>query len=443
MEFLTNKLGVKLKKIPITKRITAWYSFFIIILFIILLTSSVFISKNILQNRAEKKLKKTVESLQNKKGNFEYFDNGVFFLFYDEFGGIKGIKPKDFDANLPVSYSGISKYIRKDGSYLYYDVKLDENGSFLRGILPENIVFHELSKFFLLFLVLSPILIILIIYIGYKIADKSFKPIRNITNTAREIKEKGNLKKRILIGDGKDEVHDLARTFNGMLDTIEESLDREKRLTIDVSHELRTPLSVIMSESEYGKEYIKDEEARELFEIINKQSEKMRALINQIMELDKLERDFKVDDKIDFSQMILNNCQIYESAYKDIKFIIDVEKNLKVSGNKIMLERLFDNLISNAIKFKKTYIEIRLFKEKNRVILEVINDGEKISKEDSKKIFNRFYQVDSSRNKDLKEGYGLGLSIVDKISKLHGGQVSMESDEEKTIFRLSLESKEN
>ena len=92
-----------------------------------------------------------------------------------------------------------------------------------------------------------------------------------------------------------------------------------------------------------------------------------------------------------------------------------------------MLERVFDNLFSNALKFTKSKIIINLYK-KDRVILEIEDNGIGISKDDIEQIWNRFYQASSSRNKETNQGYGLGLSMVQKIIKLHNANIEVESE---------------
>ena len=93
-----------------------------------------------------------------------------------------------------------------------------------------------------------------------------------------------------------------------------------------------------------------------------------------------------------------------------------------------MLERLFINLFTNAMKFAKTSIHISLNRINREVILQIKDDGIGISEENKKYIWNRFYQVNNSRNKDRNKGSGLGLSMVNKIVQLHSATISVESE---------------
>lgn len=95
-----------------------------------------------------------------------------------------------------------------------------------------------------------------------------------------------------------------------------------------------------------------------------------------------------------------------------------------------MLERLLDNLLTNALKFTKSKVFVKLYK-KDKVILEIEDDGIGLSKEQSEHIWDRFYQVNSSRNKENNQGYGLGLSMVRKIIDLHNATIEVKSELDK------------
>lgn len=106
-------------------------------------------------------------------------------------------------------------------------------------------------------------LLILVIVGGYRIVRRSFAPVASMSKAARAIGETGDLSQRLPVGEGSDEIHQMGRTMNHMLDQIEDLMGREKRFTSDVSHELRTPIAVIMAESEFGKDYAENvEEAK-------------------------------------------------------------------------------------------------------------------------------------------------------------------------------------
>ena len=132
----------------------------------------------------------------------------------------------------------------------------------------------------------------------------------------------------------------------------------------------------------------------------------------------------------------------FESLFyeKNIKLKYDVKKNIKCFCNGDMIKELLGILIDNAIKHTKGKVIINLYKAGKDIVLEVKNDGEKIKKEDEKKIFERFYKVDESRNRDSNR-YGLGLAIAKEIVLKHNGTITASSKNEYTIFKVTLSQK--
>lgn len=434
---MTNKIKDLIYSIPITFKITAWYTFFIVLLISIIITASFFITETLVDSNSRGELTEAVHEIAEKPKKFEGFDDGIFFIKYTESSEEReGLVPKDFDPNLPFSKSPkVNTYINNGNEFLYFDMPLKphhhKKKEWIRGVLPIT-KFHNNSKIFLFLIsIFSPILLIFISYGGYKIIKNSFRPVQEISNTALEIQESKDFSKRIKLGNAKDEIHKMAFSFNKILDSLENSYIHEKQFNSDVSHELRTPVTVILAESDYGINYSDSlEEAKESLSVIQRQAKKMSILINQIMELSKLEKQNQIEMEI------LNLSSIIETSLNDYKYILEnknieliynIEEKLEVSGNRLMLERVFDNLFSNALKFTKSKITINLYK-KDRIILEIEDNGIGISKDDVEQIWNRFYQANSSRNKETNQGYGLGLSMVQKIIKLHNANIEVESE---------------
>ena len=235
----------------------------------------------------------------------------------------------------------------------------------------------------------------------------------------------------------------MASTFNEMLDTVEEVFIHEKQFSSDVSHELRTPITVILAQSDYALQYSDTlEETKESLEVINRHAKRMTNLINQIMELSKLERQKEIEkEKINLSNIVLQLLEDYKPLLesKNLNLIYNVEKDIRIQGNKIMLEREFLNILMNAVKFTKTNIEVSLTREGKTAVLKIRDDGIGISEENKKFIWERFYQVNDSRNKEENKGSGLGLSMVKKIVDLHSATIDLESEiEQGTCFTIKF-----
>ena len=111
---------------------------------------------------------------------------------------------------------------------------------------------------------------------------------------------------------------------------------------------------------------------------------------------------------------------------QNIEMAKKIEENIYIIGDKIMIERLFDNLLNNAMKFTKDKINVKLYSEEERCVLEIEDNGIGISEQDKELIWKRFYQVNDSRNKKINKGFGLGLFLVSKIIEQHGAVIDVE-----------------
>ena len=427
------KMNKLISRIPVSIRVTAWFTTFILILFVIIMSSAILIEDKIVNNLSAKELVKAVERIYEDPDEFENFDDGIYYIKYDSNNDIiAGKIPKDFDMTLAFSIEDINTYQIENKKFLYYDTKLKNTRDWIRGIYPLSKFQNEISKIWDIGIYLSPWLFIFVVIFGYRIIKNAFKPVKKISETALLIKKSKNFSRRIELDNSEDEIHKMASTFNEMLDTVEETFIHEKQFSSDVSHELRTPITVILAQSDYALDYVETlDEAKESFEVINRQAKKMTSLINQIMELSKLERQNEVEkERINFSNIILQLLEDYKPLLENsnIELIINIEKDLRIYGNKLMVERLFINLFINAIKFTKTTINVSLNRINKEIILQIKDDGVGIAKEEQKYIWDRFFQINNSRNKDKNRGSGLGLSMVNKIVQLHSATIEVESE---------------
>ena len=403
------------KKVSLTFKITLWYTTFIVLLIGSLIIGTFFISGSVVESGAKKKLIEEVTEISSGKDKFTPFEDGVTLSVYDKDGNlVAGSVPRNFKVN-DFSLGAISEYkdVNHD-KYLYYDLETSSarlgNGKYVRGIVQ---VTNNINGWILPIIISigSPFVIIVIMYGGYLIIRSSLKPVRDMTETAEAIAQSNDLSKRIYIVEGTDEVHKLGKVFNEMLESLENSSKRERRFSSDVSHELRTPVSVIMAESEYGAKYTDSvEDAKESFEVIERQSKRMTSMINQILELSRLER---IKYTLEDYKILFDN--------KNIKLSTTIEEDISISANEALIMRMIDNLLSNALKYAETEVAVCLAK-RNRIILEVVDDGIGISDEEKVNIWNRFYKVDKSRTTTEDNSSGWGLSSTKKIVELHDGK---------------------
>ena len=418
------------RRITLTFKITLWYTIFIVILLSSIILGTFFVSDSVVESSGKKKLIEEVTEISNGKENFTAFEDGVTLSLYDKDGNlIAGSIPKNFDVR-DFSLGVVTYYTDSNNNkYMYYDIETNSekfaNGKYVRGIVQ---ISSGQTSWYLPFAIIagSPIIILIITYGGYLIIRSSLKPVREMIETAETISNSTDLSKRITIEDGKDEVHKLALVFNEMLESLERASMRERQFSSDVSHELRTPISVIMSESEYGTKYIDTvDEAKESFEVIERQSKRMTIMINQILEMARLDNRLEIPKEyFDLSSCLEETLEDYKKLFetKDIQLITNIEDNITLFGNQSLLICLIDNLVSNALKYANSKIWISIAK-RNNIIIEVSDDGRGIADDEKAYIWDRFYKVDKSRSISEDNSSGLGLPISKKIVELHNGKI--------------------
>ncbi len=215
-----------------------------------------------------------------------------------------------------------------------------------------------------------------------------------------------------------------------MFERLENAFEKERQFTSDASHELRTPVSVITAQCEFTLEKPRTgEEYENALETILRQSKKMSRLINDMLDYIRLEMRAESYKKetIDLTELVESLC--FDMALikeKDIVLSWEVEKNICFSGSRLLLSRLLTNLISNAYRYGKEegHIFVCLKRREHQITLSVSDDGIGIAQEEQLKIFQRFYQADTSHS---GSGTGLGLSMADQIVRFHKGSIRVES----------------
>ena len=324
------------RKVSLTFKITLWYTTFIVLLIGSLIVGTFLVSDSVVEKSSEKKLIEEVAEISSGSDKFTPYEDGVTLSVYDKDGNlVAGSVPRNFKVN-DFSLGVISEY--KDvnnNKYLYYDSETSSarlgNGKYVRGIVQ---ITNNINGWILPLIigVGSPFVILIIMYGGYLIIRSSLKPVRDMTETAEVIAKSNDLTKRIHIEDGADEVHKLGKVFNEMLETLENSSKRERQFSSDVSHELRTPISVIRAESEYGAKYTDSvEDAKESFDVIERQSKRMTSMINQILELSRLDSRLEIPkEELLLSDKIKSTLEDYKILFDNIssKFVLFISKSI-------------------------------------------------------------------------------------------------------------------
>ena len=222
---------------------------------------------------------------------------------------------------------------------------------------------------------------------------------------------------------------------------VEETFEKQKQFISDASHELKTPLAVIEAnadvlEGEVGKNKWTD--------YIQNEIQSMDKLINELLLLTKIENVDNIQERkiFDVSKETEMTISMFESmAYeRNVKLSSKIQENIMVNGNKEDIEHILSTLIDNAIKHTESGNEVivELSKEKNELIIQVKNEGKEIPEKEREKIFERFYRIDKSRNRNEKR-YGLGLAIAKSTVKKYNGNIKVLYKDGFTIFKVNLQ----
>ncbi len=221
---------------------------------------------------------------------------------------------------------------------------------------------------------------------------------------------------------------------------VEESFSKQKQFVTDASHELKTPVAVIMANAEALE---KEPNETKWLDNIKSESERMNGLISDLLDLAKLENGANKENyqEEDLSKIVEKSLLTFESLIYEnkIKLDYDIQKDIKLKCNANQIKQLVAILLDNAIQHSEEKGEIKLLleKQKNDILLKVSNKGKEIPKEMQEKIFERFYRVDESRNRNTNR-YGLGLAIAKNIVNNHNGKISVQSEDGHTTFIVKI-----
>lgn len=319
--------------------------------------------------------------------------------------------------------------------WFYYHNEIEKDNQQINIILRKKALkIHEEIDF--LWSILISISIILILLIGVsssRISRKHLKPIKIMTQKVQDISV-NNLDTRIDVRGTKDELKDLAYTFNKMMDEIENSYEKQRQFVSDASHELRTPIAVIKGYASMVNRWGKEdhEVLEESLKAIEDEARNMQSLVESLLFLarrDKgtLEMEKEKFNIKDFIIEIIKESSLIDSHHN---FDSELEYDGEIFASQDKLKQALRVFIDNSMKYtpEKGSIKINL-KASNKDVYIIIEDtGVGISKEDLPHIFERFYRADQARTRSGQGGTGLGLAIAKVIIEHHKGKVVVDSE---------------
>ena len=274
---------------------------------------------------------------------------------------------------------------------------------------------------------------------GFWLADRAMRPVQTITHTARSIGET-DLSRRINLAR-KDELGELANTFDGMLARLQAAFERQRQFVADASHELRTPLTIVNLETSRALESRRSpQEYQRALRVIHSENEFMSHLVNDLLTLARMDNEQVTLEKVplDLSDVVVDAIDRLTplAARNNVRLEAGDLPETRMLGDYQTLLQMVSNLIENAIKYidgndKKVCIETGV--TEGHAWVRVSDNGPGIDPEHLPHLFDRFYRVDKARTRDTVDesesptGSGLGLSIIQWIAQAHGGEVHVES----------------
>ncbi|NOX77253.1 MAG: heavy metal sensor histidine kinase [Gammaproteobacteria bacterium] len=277
--------------------------------------------------------------------------------------------------------------------------------------------------------------------IGWIAVRQGHAPLRDIVARIHRISA-NELNTRLSPETVPRELSDLAVSFNGMLERMEEAFQRLSNFSADIAHELRTPVTSLLTQTQVALSQSRSvNEYREILYSNIEEYERMAQMIGDMLLLAKTDNgQYPLDTaEVDLAQEVRDLFEYYEAWAEERGVTLTLDGTATVVGDRAMLRRVLGNLLSNAIKHTPSGSTVRVMLKQipQAVRIRVENSGSMISLEHLPRLFDRFYRVDASRQRG-NDGTGLGLAIAKSIVDIHGGKIEASSMEQNTCFQITL-----
>ncbi len=372
-------------------------------------------------------------------------DTGVLVRVLNSHGQVVYVSPAFQFLNVPdqsiiqplhgTSWQG-TVTARNAHSIRLYSTALVENGKVF-GVVqvgePLASLDNTLRSILFEFLLIVPFVLLFGALGSYWLAARAFAPIHRLTCTAQQI-EAEDLHQRVPVPRARDEVQDLALTFNEMIERLDKAFTQQRRFVADASHELRTPVAAIRSMTDVVlAQGAGEEEYVHVLSEVNAVSERLAQLLNDLLTLARadegqvlLERkpvrlDLLATDVAASTELL--------ASERNIAVEVDTQEPVLVLGDEVRLIQVILNLLQNALLYTNPGGKVSLIVKASgaNALLIVRDTGIGIAPEHLEHIFERFYRADAARSR-AAGGSGLGLAIVDWIVLAHKGTITVESE---------------
>jgi signal transduction histidine kinase len=347
---------------------------------------------------------------------------------------------------VPTKAQKVQLYDFKDKELSQYKMRgafLQRKGYKIIVAFPLSHIDETLSSLLDFFMFTTPVFFLLAIGFGYFISKRSLSRIDTIIRKTNEITAQ-NLEEEISGGEFHDEYGRLVRTMNQMIQRIRTSIEYMNQFSMSASHELKTPLTILRGEIEIALRSNKTPE--QYREILKSNFEETLRLINIVDRLfliskidhSQIELSKKVTDITRYLSGIIKNLEMI-GRERNISLEFTSETNAFVSIDPEWMQQAFYNIIENGIKYgtPNSAVHIKCKETNSKIVISFANKGEEISPEAIPHLFDRFYRVESSRNRGTG-GIGLGLSVVKAVINWHDGEIEVHSENKMIEFVVTL-----
>ena len=304
---------------------------------------------------------------------------------------------------------------------------------------PKDITFKESVLTYILISLITALLLSLPFIMI--LSSRFSSPITYLQKKAENM-IKGDLTTEIKVSSSTTEIIKLSISLDRLRKSLLQQEDLRKQLASNISHELRTPLNVIQNQLEAVIDGI-FEPTEERLDSLLQEVIRLTSLVGELEKITTIEsNDFIPDIKdVKLASVVENVCSSFEAAFrrKNIDLITKLQKGIIVKAQEDKLIQLIINIINNALKYTDYgSVTVSTYMENDHAVFQVTDTGVGLSEEDKVKIFERFYRVEKSRNRNTG-GAGLGLSIVKNIADAHGWEIMVESDGKSgTTFKVKF-----
>lgn len=279
--------------------------------------------------------------------------------------------------------------------------------------------------------------------LGYLAARRGLRPLYEMAATTQSISA-DRLDRRIAPETLPDELRALAISFNAMLGRLESSFNRLNEFSSDLAHELRTPVNSLMMQTQVALSQSRPPEAyREVLYSSLEEYERLARMISDMLLLAKADQGLTIlrREAMMLADEARELAEFHEALADEAGVRIAIHGNARYDGDRLMLRRALANLLGNAIRHSPAGATITIdihMAAPDQVTIAVSNPGPTIDPRHLERLFDRFYRADPSRTHRDGEGSGLGLAITHALITAHGGQIRVQSGDEKTTFIISL-----